>query len=105
MVTNGLPKSYLIRQCRAELNKLCYIDTLPGKNPGAKVHSAKQLIKDHIEGYLTPTQKKIQMKINGDRACMTRNSNFVLLSFSILQTGEEVIIIIIIIINKHIYAG
>ena len=32
----------------------------------------------------------IQIKINGDGARMTRNSNFILLSFSILQTVESV---------------
>ena len=36
-VTNGLPKSYLIQQCRANFNKLCHIDRLPGKAPGVKV--------------------------------------------------------------------
>ena len=28
MVTGGLPKSYLIQQCRGDLNKLCHIDSL-----------------------------------------------------------------------------
>ena len=32
----------------------------------------------------------IQIKISGDGARTTRNSNFILLSFSILQTGESV---------------
>jgi len=32
----------------------------------------------------------IQIKINGDGARMTKNSNFILLSFPILQTGESV---------------
>ena len=31
MVTEGLPRSYLIQQCRTELNKVCYIDCLPGR--------------------------------------------------------------------------
>lgn len=30
MVIGGLPRSYLIQQCRSELNKLCHIDCLPG---------------------------------------------------------------------------
>ena len=38
-----------------------------------------------------PITDKIKIKINGDGAIMTRNSNFILLSFSILQTGESVI--------------
>lgn len=50
------------------------------------------MIKEHVEEYLTenPTTEKIQIKINGEGAHMTRNSNFVLMSFLILQTGEEV---------------
>jgi hypothetical protein len=32
----------------------------------------------------------IQIKISGDGAKMTNNSNFILLSFAILQTGESV---------------
>ena len=92
MVTDGLPKSYLIQQCRANLNKLCHIDSLPGKAPGAKVSAVKELIKEHVEEYLrgNPATEKIQIKINGDGARMTRNSSFVLLSFSILQTGDQV---------------
>ena len=37
-----------------------------------------------------PINDKIKIKINGDGARMTRNSNFILLSFSILQTEESV---------------
>ena len=51
------------------------------------------LIKEHVEEYLkeNPTTKSIQIKINGDGAQMTHNSSFVLLSFSILQTGDQVV--------------
>ena len=92
MVVDGLPRSYLIQQCRTELNKLCHIDRLPGKQPGAKVHDIRELIKDHVKEYLqeNPGTENIQIKINGDDARMTWNSSFVLLSFSILQTGEHV---------------
>ena len=92
MVTEGLPRSYLIQQCRTELNKVCHIDCLPGRQPGAKVHAIKDVIQDCVEEYLkqNPNTDKIQIKINGDGARMTRNSSFVLLSFSILQTGKQV---------------
>ena len=54
------------------------------------------MYKEHIFDY--PKQNpdfdnindKIKIKINGDGFKMTRNSNFILLSFSILQTGESV---------------
>ena len=73
MVTDGLPKSYLIQQCRTNLNKLCHTDNLPGKAPGAKVSAVKELIKEHVQEYLreNPTTEKIQIKINGDGARMT----------------------------------
>lgn len=50
------------------------------------------MIKEYVEEYLqeNPNTKKLQIKINGDGARMTLNSSFVLLSFSILQTGEQV---------------
>ena len=92
MVTDWFPKSYLIQQCRANLTKLCHIDSLPGKAPGIKATPVKELIKEHLEEYLRekPTTNKIQIKINGDRAHITWNSSFVLLSFSILWTGDQV---------------
>ena len=37
-----------------------------------------------------PNTSKTQVKINEDGARVTRNSTFFLLSFSILQTGEQV---------------
>lgn len=84
MVTDGLPKAYLIQLCRAELNKLCHIERLPGKTPGSKVSSVKEVIKEHVEDYLTenPTTEKIQIKIKGNGGRVTQNSNFVWMSFT-----------------------
>lgn len=84
MVSEGLPRSYLIQQCRTELNKVCHIDCVPGRQPGAKVHAIKHVINDCVEEYLkeNPNTDKIQIKINGDGACMTQNSSFV------CQTGK-----------------
>jgi hypothetical protein len=70
MVTNGLPKSYLIQQCRNNLNKLCRIDPHSGKLPGSKVHSLRDVIKDHILDYIKenpnfdPAKENIQIKIS-----------------------------------------
>ena len=73
MITDGLPKTYLIQQCRANLDKLCHIDSLPGKALERKT-----------------TSDEIKIKVNGDGARMTRNLNFALMSFSIVQTGDQV---------------
>ena len=95
MIFDGLPRSYLVKQCRDDLNKMCHLDPLQGKHIGAKVSSVEALFQEHIQDYLHQnpsfsTDDKIQIKINGDGARMTRNSNFILLSFSILQTEQSV---------------
>ena len=94
MITDNLPRSYLVKQCREQLNKMCHIEALDGNFEGGKVSSVETVFKEHISDYLTQNpdfntiNDKIKIKINGDGARMTRNSNFILLSFSILQTGE-----------------
>ena len=96
MMVDGLPRSYLVKQCRQDLNNMCHLEGLKGKFPGAKVSSVENLLADHIShyinknpGFCTKTDS-IQIKISGDGAKMTNNSNFILLSFAILQTGESV---------------
>ena len=48
MTIDGLPKSYLFKQCRTELNKNCIIKSTPGKAPGAQ-HSFRQLLTDQVQ--------------------------------------------------------
>ena len=75
-----------VKQCRDELNKMCKIEPLNAKFEGAKVTSVETVFKIHISDFLKqnsdfdPITDKI--KINGDGARMTRNSNFILLPFS-----------------------
>ena len=95
MTFDDLPRSYLVKQCRDDLNKMCHIDPLQGKHIGAKVSSLEALFQEQIQDYLHQnpsfsTDDKIQIKINGDGAHTTRNSNFILLSISILQTDQSV---------------
>ena len=77
-----------VKQCRDELNKMCKIEPLNAKFEGAKVTSVETVFKIHISDFLKqnsdfdPITDKIKIKINGDGARMTRNSNFILLSFS-----------------------
>ena len=58
--------------------------------------SVETVFKEQISDFLKQNpdfdtiNNKIKIKINGDGARMTRNSNFILLSFSVLQTGESV---------------
>jgi hypothetical protein len=75
---------------------MCHLEGLKGKFPGTKVSSVKNLFVAHILDYLSKNPgfqadtDTIQIKISGDGAKMTNNSNFILLSFAILQTGESV---------------
>lgn len=92
-ICNGLPKSYLIKQCRSNLNDLCHLVSLPGPYQGSKVYSVTDLLKLHISDFLKQDSTfsgKIRIKLNGDGARMTRNSNFIILSFAILQSGQDV---------------
>ena len=43
MIVDGLPRSYLIKQCRKSLNSICHITRMPGKNPGAQLSFKKEL--------------------------------------------------------------
>ena len=77
MITDSLPRSYLVKQCRDELNKMCKIEPLNAKFEGAKVTSVKTVFKIHISDFLKqnsdfdPITDKIKIKINGDGARMT----------------------------------
>ena len=44
MEVNGMPKSYLIKQCRDKLNSACSIRSTPGDAPGAQVSFKEALI-------------------------------------------------------------
>ena len=95
MTFNSLPKSYLIKQRRDQLNNICHLTPTQGKFQGAHL-CFTELLKERID-YLIDTNKDIdwssqpiQVKLSGDRARMTRNSSFILLSFSLLQTGNDV---------------
>lgn len=48
---DGLPRSYLIKQCKDALNDLCHIERTPGKAEGAQVNFRNELckvIKKHV---------------------------------------------------------
>jgi hypothetical protein len=95
MMCGDLPRSYLVKQKRDQLNKLCHITSTPGEEEGAQV-SFKDLLTQRIREHVTthPTvmsnNEPVQVKISGDGARMTRNSNFILLSFALLQDTDDV---------------
>jgi hypothetical protein len=93
MVINGLPKSYLVKQRRDQLNKMCHINALPGHQEGAQVYF-KELLKERVQNYITSHTNIIsdgvplRVKISGDGANMTRSSNYVLMTFGLLDASH-----------------
>ena len=93
LVYDDLPRSYLIKQKRSELNKLCHVQKVPGKFPGAQVPFSDTL-EDHIRDFLEihpnhNPNEPIQVKISGDGAKISRTTNFMISSFAIMQTGKS----------------
>ena len=39
----GLPRTYLIRQCKESLNELCHIERTPGKAEGTQLNFIDEL--------------------------------------------------------------
>lgn len=95
MIENGLPRSYLIKQCKNNLNKLCHVTPTPGTFEGAQV-SFKSLLLQQISAFKKENpdfnfeNETLKIKISGDGAKMTQKSNYVLLSCALLQKKEEV---------------
>lgn len=93
MITDGLPRSYLIKQARTDLNKTYHIERTPGHCPGSMLNFNSTL-RTHISELLKekPELKKetIQVKLSGDGAKMSRTTNFMMFSFTLLQLEERV---------------
>ena len=95
MTVSGLPKSSLVKQRRDQLNEICHINPTPGSAEDAQM-SFTGLLKARVLDLISREKETnwkehpIQVKISGDGARMTRNSSFILLSFSLLQARENV---------------
>lgn len=95
MVDDQLPRSYLIKQRREQLNNMCHISATPGEEEGAQI-SFKELLTDRVTDYVASHPNTvtngdaIKIKISGDGAQMTRNYNFMLMSFGIVDRSEDV---------------
>lgn len=93
LLGEGLLKSYLIKQKRTELNKLNHVERLPGPYPGASI-SFTDTLKNHIRELITNNPEikntKIQVKLGGDGARMSRSTNFMMMFFTFLQLKKKV---------------
>ena len=84
----------MIKQKKNDLNKLCHIEKTPGQHPGAQLSFADTL-KEHTTDFKNanpnhPKNEPMRVKISCDGAKMSRSANFMILSFSLLQTGDLV---------------
>ena len=95
MLFGDLPRSYLVKEKRNQLNDMCHITSTPGNEEGAQV-SFKELLREMIKDYVTthPTVisqvETVQVKISGDGDRMARSSNFILMSFALLQSSDDI---------------
>ncbi|CAB4040429.1 Hypothetical predicted protein, partial [Paramuricea clavata] len=80
---------------QGQLNDISNVVPTPGKADGAQI-SFTDILKAHVEEFVKLhdevdwSKEKIQIKLSGDGARMTRNSSFILLSFSLLQSQDDV---------------
>lgn len=61
MVFNELPRSYLVKQCKHNLNEMSHLTVTPGKSPGVQT-SFKELLREQMLD-LVSTQTFIQASV------------------------------------------
>ena len=94
-IENGVPRSYPIKQCRNNLNKLCYVTSTSGKFEGAQI-PFKSLLSQQISASEQENpafdfdNETFEIKISGDGAKMTEKTNYILLFYAPLQKKDEV---------------
>jgi hypothetical protein len=81
---DGLPCKYLVSQYREDINSLYHFERIPGNIPGAYVSLESEIIR-YIKYHVNPETDKIKFKISGDGSKVSRISNFVVLSFSVIS--------------------
>ena len=94
IICDELPKSHLIKQKRSQLNNICTVENVPGCHPGAQI-SFTETLRCHIKDLQRKDpsfglNEPVKIKISGDGAKMSRSTNFMILSFCLLQTGKKV---------------
>lgn len=94
-IENGVPRSYPIKQCRNNLNKLCYVTSTSGKFEGAQI-PFKSLLSQQISASEQENpafdfdNETFEIKISGDGAKKTEKTNYILLFYAPLQKKDEV---------------
>ena len=70
-------------QCQEDINSLYHFERIPGNIPGAYVSLESEIIR-YIKYHVNPETDKIKIKISGNGSKVSRISNFVVLSFSVI---------------------
>ena len=70
-------------QCQEDINSLYHFERIPENIPGAYVCLENEIIR-YIKYHVNPETDKIRIKISGDGSKVSRISNFVVLSFSLI---------------------
>ena len=88
-----MPRSYLIKQLRSDLDRMTHIESVAGIYPGAQCNF-EELLSQHVKDYLAAnpehnTNDAIKIKVSMDGAKMSRTTNFLILSFCLLQDEEN----------------
>ena len=58
MIFHELPRSYLVRQCKYDLNTMCHLTRTPGRTPGVQC-SFKELLREQIQDLVSRRILKI----------------------------------------------
>ena len=61
---DGLPRKYLVSQCREDIDSLYHFEIIPGNIPGAYVSIESEIIR-YFKYHVNPETDKIQIKIRG----------------------------------------
>ena len=62
---DGLPRKYLVSQCREDIDSLYHFERIPGNIPGAYVSIESEIIR-YFKYHVNPETDKMKIKISGD---------------------------------------
>jgi hypothetical protein len=79
----GYHEHIWFHQCQEDINSLFQFERISGNIPGAYVSIESELIR-YIKYHVNPETDKIKIKISRDGSKVSRISNFVVLSFSVI---------------------
>jgi hypothetical protein len=79
----GYHENIWLHQCQEDINSLYNFERIPGNIPGVYVSLEIEIIR-YIKYHVNPETDKIKIKISVDGSKVSRISNFVVLSFSVI---------------------